>query len=156
VRTDAAASVTTGGLLIRDFGSTRKAVQVTTISDLSMRNCVLQRLAVLSTGSSPSISNQTWADNMHYIDTHSTGSGSPGTHVTTGGTLASLFRNPLKDDFTPAPDSPLRGRERPYTVPADVFGLPWQAVDAIGAAGAGTAKREAVPPAEEKERPNEK
>jgi hypothetical protein len=138
VRPDAAAKINTGGLLFRDLPDRKdRPKRHTNIPNLSMRNCVLQRMTVRNTGSIPSVEDVSWADNMHYIDTRSAGSVSPGTNVTTGGTLGTIFRDPTRGDFTPAPGSPLRGRVRRPLIPVDALGRPWGSPDAIVAVGVG-------------------
>jgi hypothetical protein len=138
VRPDAAASINTGGLLFRDLPvRAGQTLRRTNIPNLSMRNCVLQRMTVQSTGTTPSLANQSWADNMHYIDIRSTGAVWPGTNVTTSGSHSTLFRDPVHGDYRPRTGSILRGRVRQPFVPTDALGQPWQPVDAIGAAGIG-------------------
>jgi hypothetical protein len=117
-----------GGLVFADVGS-----RATNVHDLSVRGCVLQRLALAATGPEPSASDPTWADGNHYLDIASYLASAPGADATTGGSAASLFEDASNDDFTPVPGSDIAGRAARPLVPADVYGRPRRSPDAIGA-----------------------
>jgi hypothetical protein len=95
----------------------------TTIRNLSIRDCVFNRFGFSATGG-PSLSNSSWADNNHFVDTSTYGAISVGGHYTTGGTLNSLFISPVMHDFRPATGSPLRDRVNALLVPCDAAILP--------------------------------
>jgi hypothetical protein len=108
--------------------------QTTTIHNLSLRNTVIQYFSAHCT-TEPLVTDPSWADNNHFIDMTTYGAMSPGTNVTTGSSVDSLFRA-FPTDTTPAAGSVLVNRVTTLLVPADAAGVARSVPDAIGAFGA--------------------
>lgn len=102
--------------VIRDAGQSDEPIYIT---NLSMQNCVFDALKLTHSGPWPSMDDQSWAKNNHYIDMETYGSVAPGEGATTGGTYAQLFMNPAGNNFRPAPTSPLANRVFDPLVPVD-------------------------------------
>jgi hypothetical protein len=120
--------VNKGGFMFADVGS-----RVTSVHDVSVKNCIFQRFNVLQTGAEPSVSDASWADQNHFIDATSYMAATPGTNWSAGGTLSSLFVDAAAGNFTPVSGAPTEKRVQKPAVPADVHGRARTSPDCVGA-----------------------
>ncbi len=116
--------------VIRDGG---QAEEATWITNFSLRNSVVNSLKINHSGVAPTMSDQSWAMNNHYIDMDSFGSQAAGQGATTGGTYQTLFVNPASHNFKPKPGSILTNRVQTPLAPADAENQPVGESAAIGA-----------------------
>ena len=82
----------------------------TTITNFDMRHCVFNAFTILNSGTSPSLNDQSWASNNHYMDTTTHAVSTPGDDVTTGGSKATLFVNASQGNYEAKPGSVLLNR----------------------------------------------
>lgn len=101
----------------------------TTIRNFSMRNSILERFNMSSTGSTPRATDPSWAENNHFRDITTSGASAVGANATVGGTLDELFMSPANNDYRPALGF-LRNRLDEIITPVDATSRP--VVSAIG------------------------
>jgi hypothetical protein len=121
------------GFMVRDEGDDDPTI----ITNLSIRDSVFERFRLSNTGWTPSMSDQSWAQNNHYVDIESFQSLAPGEGATTGGTHGSLFVDPTINDFRPRNGSVLAERDFEIDVTHDAMGRPRLTPASIGALEAG-------------------
>lgn len=84
--------------------------EVTQIDNFDMRNCVFFAFALREDDVPPSLTDDGWANENHYIDPSVYGTSTPGGNVTTGQSPSALFVNPDQHSYTPINGSVLTNR----------------------------------------------